>query len=286
VQPPRFKSKKDSRQTARFTANARFKVTKDGMLRLPKVGDLEIKWTRDLPSDPTSVTIIKDAAGRCFASFVVDTHPADEILPPTDGDQGIDLGLRHFAVCADGSRIKSPKFLRRAEKKLKREQKRLSRKAKGNNRDKRRIKVARAHARVADARRDWHHKLSTKLIRENQAITVETLSVKALARGIHSKSVHDAGWSAFLNMLEYKAARYGRTFTKVERDFPSTQVCSTCGHRDGKKPLRIRTWTCPDCGTFHDRDWNAAKNIRYEGHRIRRAHQTARPTPGPGAPAR
>ncbi|NGO73697.1 RNA-guided endonuclease InsQ/TnpB family protein [Streptomyces boncukensis] len=286
VQPPRMKSKKDNRQAARFTANSRFKVLPGRGVRLPKVGDLELTWTRDLPSAPSSVTVIKDASGRYFVSFVVDTDPGEEILPPLDNDQGIDLGLTHFAILADGSRVRSPRFLRRAETKLKREQRRLSRKTKGSkNREKQRLKVARAHAQVADTRRDFHHQLSTKLIRENQAITVETLSVRALARGLHSKSVHDAGWSQFLAILEYKATRYGRTFTKVERDFPSSQLCSTCGHRDGPKPLHLRTWTCqePTCGTTHDRDWNAAKNIQYEGRRIRRARQTAQPTPEPGA---
>lgn len=229
VQPPRFKIRKDNRQTARFTANSRFKILDDGKLRLPKIGDLEVRWTRGLPSAPTSVTLVKDAADRYIVSFVVESDPADEILPPLPGapDLGIDLGLTHFVVCSDGSRIKSPRFLRRAEKKLKREQARLARKTKGsNNRDKQRITVARAHAKAANARKDFHHKLSTKLIRENQAVTVESLSVKALARGLHSKSVHDAGWSQFVNMLEYKAARYGRTFTQVARDFPSSQLCS------------------------------------------------------------
>lgn len=175
------------------------------------------------------MTPVKDAADRYIVSFVVESDPADEILPPLPGapDLGIDLGLTHFVVCSDGSLIKSPRFLRRAEKKLKREQARLARKTKGsNNRDKQRITVARAHAKAANARKDFHHKLSTKLIRENQAVTVESLSVKALARGLHSKSVHDAGWSQFVNMLEYKAARYGRTFTQVARDFPSSQLCS------------------------------------------------------------
>ncbi len=286
VQPPRFKTLRDKRQTARFTVNSRFKILANGKLRLPKIGDLEVRWTRDLPSDPTSVTLIKDSADRYFVSFVVETDPADDMLPtlPGDPDQGIDLGLTHFVVCADGSRIKSPRCLRRAEKKLKREQARLSRKKKGsNNRGKQRIVVARAHAHVANARRDFHHKLSTKLIRENQAVTVETLSVRALARGLHSKSVHDAGWTQFVNMLEYKAIRYGRDFTRVAWDFPSSQVCSTCGFRDGPKPLHIREWTCGNCGTTHDRDWNAGKNIKYEGRRIRAARQVEPSTPGPGA---
>jgi putative transposase len=269
---PRMKTKRDHRQAVRFTANARWSITPGGKLILPKIGPVQVRWSRALPSVPTSVTVIKDACGRYWASFVVESDPANEILPPLDTDQGIDLGLTHFAVMADGSRVSSPRFLRRAEKKLCREQRRLSRKVKGSkNRDGQRVKVARAHAKVADARRDFHHKLSTKLIRENQTVSVETLSVKGLARTRLAKSVHDAGWSTFVNMLEYKAVRYGRTLTKVERAFPSSQVCSACGHRDGPKPLHIRTWTCPACGTRHDRDHNAAKNVKYEGRRIRAA---------------
>ncbi|WP_405731966.1 RNA-guided endonuclease InsQ/TnpB family protein [Streptomyces sp. NBC_01537] len=269
---PRMKSKRDSRQAVRFTANARWSITADGKLNLPRIGPVRVRWSRALPSVPSTVTVIKDASGRYWASFIVETDPDKEIRPPAGEDQGIDLGLTHFAVMADGSRVRSPRFLRRAEKKLRREQRRLSRKAKGsNNRDKARIKVARAHARVADARKDFHHKLSTRLIRENQTVSVETLNVKGLARTRLAKSVHDAGWSAFVSMLEYKAARYGRTLTKVDRAFPSSQVCSACGHRDGPKPLHIRTWSCPACGTRHDRDHNAATNVRDEGRRIRAA---------------
>ncbi|MEV7615540.1 RNA-guided endonuclease TnpB family protein [Streptomyces sp. NPDC089799] len=269
VQPPRFKSRKDSRQAARFTKSDRWSITEDGRLRLPKIGDVRVKWTRDLPSDPTSVTLIKDRSNRYFVSFVVDTDPAADILPPTDGEQGIDLGLTRFAVLSDGTHIASPKYLRRAEKKLKKRQRELSRKAKGsNNRDKARIRVVRAHASVADARRNFHHQWSHKLTSENQAVFTETLNVRGLARTRLAKSVHDAGWSQFVTMLEYKAARRGRDFAKVDRAFPSSQICSACGHRDGPKPLNVRTWTCPNCEIRHDRDWNAGRNVLYQGRRI------------------
>lgn len=258
---PRFKSKRDNRQALRFTANARWKITPGGDLSLPKIGDVRVKWSRALPSVPSSVTVIKDAAGRYFASFVVETDP-DETLPETNAVVGIDLGLTHFAVLSDGTKIDSPRFLRRAEKKLKREQRRLSRKAKGsNNRTKARLKVARAPAQVADARREFHHQLSTRIIRENQAIAVEDLAVKGLARTRLAKSVHDAGWSAFVAMLEYKAARYGRTFHRIGRFEPTSQVCSACGVKDGPKPLSVREWTCGACGTVLDRDINAAVNV-------------------------
>ncbi|WP_449483388.1 RNA-guided endonuclease InsQ/TnpB family protein [Streptomyces avidinii] len=200
---PRFKSRKDNRQAIRFTANAGWKIMAGGKLRLPKVGDLAVKWSRSLPSTPSTVTVAKDAAGRYFASFVVETG-TDDTLPETAGQVGIDLGLTHFAILSDGTKIDSPRFLRRAEKKLKREQRRLSRMA---------------------------------------------------------KSIHDAGWSAFLTMLEYKAARYGRAFVRIGRFEPTSQVCCVCGVKDGPKPLHIREWTCGACGAVLDRDINAAVNV-------------------------
>lgn len=240
-----------------------------------------MRWSRTLPSTPTSVTVTMDAVGRYWASFVVDTNP--DILPEAGTDTGIDLGLNHFAVLADGREVDSPKFLRRAEKKLKRMHKALSRKAKGsNNRDTARRKVARQHARVADRRRDWQHKLSTQIIRD-QAVFVETLSVKGLGCTRLAKAVHDAGWAQFVGMLEYKAAKRGRTFAKVDRSFPSSQVCSACGFRDGPKPLHVRAWTCRNCGTGHDRDHNTAKNVLCEGRRVVAAGRAETPTASPSA---
>lgn len=266
VAPPRFRSRKDNRQAVRFTANSRFRVLDNGRLRLPKIGDVVVRWSRDLPAVPTSVTVIRDAAGRYYASFVVETS-ADP-LPETDRECGIDLGLTHFAVLDDGTKIAAPKFLRRAEKKLKKAQRDMSRKQKGSsNRNKARVKVARAHARVANARRDFHHKLSTQIIRENQAVCVEDLCVRGMARTRLAKSVHDAGWSSFVNMLEYKAALYGREFYRIGRFEPTSQVCSACGVKDGPKPLAVREWECKACGTVHDRDVNAARNIAALGRR-------------------
>ncbi|WP_230195967.1 RNA-guided endonuclease InsQ/TnpB family protein [Streptomyces coriariae] len=269
ISPPRFKSRKDARQSVRFTANARWSITGSGRLSLPKIGAVKVKWSRTLPavptSVPTSVTVVRDAAGRYFASFVIDTDPDAEKarMPETDRIIGIDLGLTHFAVLSDGTKIDSPRFLRRAEKKLKKTQKELSRKQKGSkNRAKARLKVARAHAKVADARREFHHQLSTKLISENQGIAVENLSVAGLARTRLAKSVHDAGWSSFISMLEYKAERYGRTLVKIGRFTPTSQTCHACGAVDGPEPLNIREWTCAACGTVHDRDINAAINVK------------------------
>ncbi|MFG3715033.1 RNA-guided endonuclease InsQ/TnpB family protein [Micromonospora sp. NPDC047730] len=264
VAPPRFRSRKDNRQAIRFTKNSRFKVLDNGRLRLPKIGDVHVRWSRDLPSEPSSVTVIKDAAGRYVASFVVQTN-TEETLPPVDSEVGIDLGLTHFAVLSDGTKVAAPKFLRRAARKLKRLQQDLSRKQRGSqNRKKAVVKVARAHARVADTRRDWQHKLSIRIIRDNQAVYVEDLCVTGLGRTRLAKSVHDAGWASFTAMLEYKAARYGRVFAKVDRFAPTSQTCSACSRIDGPKPLSVRSWTCP-CGAAHDRDINAAINVLAAG---------------------
>ncbi|NUV63094.1 RNA-guided endonuclease TnpB family protein [Streptomyces sp. CAI-85] len=265
VGAPRFKSRKDARQSIRFTANARWNITDSGRLCLPKVGAVKVKWSRTLPSTPSSVTVVKDAADRYFCSFVVGTDPsADAVrMPAGDSAVGIDLGLNHFAVLSDGTKIASPRFLRRAEKKLRKAQRELSRKRKGSrNREKARLKVARAHAKVADARHEFHHRLSTRLISENQGIAVEDLSVAGLARTRLAKSIHDAGWSSFVGMLEYKAKRYGRAFVRIGRFEPTSQTCHVCGALDGPKPLHVREWTCQICGTLHDRDVNAAINVK------------------------
>ena len=264
VAPPRYRSRKDNRQAIRFTKNSRFKVLDNGRLRLPKIGDVPVRWSRSLPSEASSVTVIRDAAGRYFASFVV-TIGQDETLPRVDSEIGIDLGLTHFAVMSDGAKVTAPKFLRRAARKLKRLQQDLSGKQRGSqNRKKAVVKVARAHARVADTRRDWQHKLSTKVVRDNQAIYVEDLCVVGLGRTRLAKFVHDAGWASFTGMLEYKAARYGRTFARVDRFFPSTRMCSDCGRINDKMALNVRSWVCP-CGSHHDRDVNAAKNVKAAG---------------------
>ncbi len=257
IAPPRYRSRKDRRQATAVPAPVRRAAR--GKLRLPKIGDVPVRWSRSLPSEPSSVTVIKDAAGRYFASFVV--QAAHVPLAPTETVVGIDLGLTHFAVLSDGRKVASPRFLRRAEKKLRRAQQALCRKQRGSqNRDKARVKVARAHARVADARRDFHHQLSTALIRDNQAVALKSWRSR-LARTRLAKSVHDAGWSAFTAMLEYKARRYGRQFYRIGRFEPTSQVCSACGVKDGPKPLHVREWTCAGCGVTHDRDVNAARNI-------------------------
>ncbi|WP_339154302.1 transposase [Actinomadura luteofluorescens] len=278
VAAPRYRSRKDRRQAIRFTRNARWKITAGGRLRLPKIGDVPVRWSRTLPSVPSSVTVIRDAAGRYFASFVVET--GNEPLPQTEAEIGVDLGLTHFAVLSDGRKISSPRFLRRAERKLRKAQQALSRKTSGSaNRRKAAARAARLHARVTDARRDHHHKLSTQLIRDNQAVYVENLCVNGLARTGLAKSVHDAGWSQFLAMLEYKAARHGRTFAKIDRWFPSSKLCGTCGTVAESMPLNIRKWACA-CGAVHDRDVNAANNILAAGQADRLNDRRAQARPG------
>lgn len=303
IAAPRFRSRKDHRQAIRFTRYARFTVTPGGKLRLPNVGNVSVRWSRSLPAEPSSVTVIRDAAGRYFCSFVVETGP--EPLPELEAEAGIDLGLSSFAVLSNGRKVANPRFSRRAARRLRKAQRALSRTDKGSgNRAKARVKVARAHARVADARRDWLHKESTRIIRDNQAIYVENLAVVGLARTRLAMSVYDAGWSTFVNMLAYKAARHGRVFAKIDRRFPSTRMCSACGLVGDKKPLHVRSWTCA-CGAIHDRDVNAATNILAAGRAERRnacgadirpplavavgnepgTHQNAAETAKPGIPA-
>ncbi|WP_233163422.1 RNA-guided endonuclease InsQ/TnpB family protein [Glycomyces salinus] len=271
--PPRFK-RRSNMQSIRFTRNARFNVLDNGRLRVPKIGDLKVAWSRDLPSAPSSVTVIKTPTGEYYASFVVsvdDDTDALEPIPDEDAETGIDLGLKPFAVMRGGKVIDNPKFFKRMERKLKKAQRALSRKQQGSsNRAKARIKVARVHERVRQQRNDWLDKQVKAIVAENQGIYVETLGVKGLSRGRAAKSIHDAAWGAFLGKLESKAQRAGRTFGKVARDFPSTRLCSTCGALTGPKGLeglKVREWAC-GCGTMHDRDQNAEINIRREGRRL------------------
>ena len=264
---PRFKSRRDP-QSATFMKTAfRFR---DGQLTLALMREpLAIRWSRALPSAPSSVTISLDAAGRWHVAFriEVEPEPAPEPLRPAIG---IDLGLMTLAVSSDGASVANPRWLRQRQHRLRRAQRALARKKKGsNNREKARRAVARLHARVADARRDHHHKLSTQWIRENQAIHVETLSVRGLARTRLARSLYDAAWGSLLAMLRYKATWYGRDLVAIDRFFPSTRVCSCCGVVGPKRALHVRTWTCDACGVTHDRDANAAHNILAAGHAVR-----------------
>ncbi|GAA2663306.1 RNA-guided endonuclease InsQ/TnpB family protein [Nonomuraea recticatena] len=272
---PRFKSRHDHRQAVRFTTNA-FRLHADGSLYLAKIGNVEVRWSRALPVAPSSVTVTLDAAGRYFASFVVEVEEGSQSLPEIDAESGIDLGLTHYATLSDGTKIVNPRWLRRRERKLARLQRSLARKRKGSkNRDRARVKVARQHARVADARRDFLHQTSSSIIRDNQTVHVETLSVRGMARGRHAKSVHDAGWGTFLAMLADKSTRRGRVLVQIGRWHPSSQLCPCCGWKIGKLALHVREWDCPSCGEHHDRDVAAAITILLEGQRMTRTSVAA-----------
>jgi putative transposase len=258
---PRFRSK-HGRQSIRLTRNGF--ALHGRRLYLAKIGDVAVRWSRPLPSVPSSVTVIGEADGRYYASFVVE-RPATP-LPPVERTAGIDLGLAVFAAVAssDGTveTVANPRHLRVAERRLAHAQQRLARNRKGSaNRAKALHRVAVAHRQVRDRRADHHHKLALRLIRENQTIAVEDLAVAGLARTRLAKSVHDAGWASFCGLLQEKAERYGRSVVRIGRWEPTSQTCSACGHRDGPKPLGVRVWTCPQCGVGHDRDANAARNI-------------------------
>jgi IS605 OrfB family transposase len=281
VHKPRFKSKHHD-QAVRFTANCRFRVLPNGRLRLPKIGEVRIRWSRPLPANPSSVTVTLDRAGRYHASFVVEV--AEMPLSATDDAVGIDLGLSSFAALSTGEKVVNPRWLRQRERALRRSQRNMARKQKGSmNREKVRRRLARQHAKVADARRDFHHQLSTRLVRENQAVYVETLNLAALRRSTLGKSLADAGWGQFIRMLQYKASMAGRTIIKVDRWHPSSQLCSSCGRRTGPvglSGLRVRAWTCGECGSVHDRDINAAKNILAAGQAATACGPGARPGAG------
>jgi putative transposase len=262
---PAFKSK-HGRQSATYAESA---FMRDGKtLRLAKMDEpLAIRWSRTLPkaAKVTTVTISKDPAGRYFVSMLCDDSVGAKA--PATGKIGVDLGLTHFAVLSTGEKIVSPKAFRKNEARLAVLQRRLAKKRKGScNRAKARLKVALLHARITDARRDFLHKLSTRLIDENQVIAVETLGVSNMQKNRRlSKSISDAGWSEFARQLEYKAHWYGRTLIGIDRWYPSSKRCSDCGHTVTKMPLSVREWVCPECGITHDRDVNAAQNVLTAG---------------------
>lgn len=258
---PRFRRKR-GRQSIRLTRNG-FSL-RGRRLYVAKVGEVRVRWSRPLPSEPSSVTVIREPDGRYYASFVVEREPAP--LPVSDHETGVDVGLDRLAVTSDGEIIANPRLLRAKERHLARAQRALSRKAKGSaNRATARRRVAVLHRKVRETRLDHAHKTALALIRDNQAVYAEDLAVSGLARTRLAKSVHDAGWAQLLRLLEEKAAYYGRTFHRIGRFVPTSQLCSDCGVKDGPKPLSVRTWQCAACGAIHDRDVNAARNILAAG---------------------
>ena len=264
---PRFKKKRNG-GSAEFTKSA-FKY-RDGKLWLAKCQEpLNIVWSRYLPSGclPSTVTVKLEPSGRWFVSLLVDDYTV-EVLPPTKKQVGIDAGVTSLISTSDGEKIANPKHFNRLYQKLQRAQKELSRKTKGSsNRQKARLKVAKIHAQIKDARTDFLHKLTTDLVRNNSLIAIEDLAVRNMVKNHKlARSISDAAWGEMFRQLEYKCEWYGRKLVKIDRFFPSSKRCNHCGFVVDKMPLDIRTWDCPSCGTTDiDRDINAGKNILAAG---------------------
>jgi putative transposase len=281
VRYPRFK-KKRGKQSATYVGSAFRYDAATGALTLAKMDEpLAIRWSRTLPDGaaPTTVTVSRDAAGRYFVSLLVEEEIAP--LPAVASQVGIDLGLHDVVVLDNGEKVGNPHVFQQEEAKLATMQRRLAKKQRGSrNREKARRKVARIHARIADRRTDFLHKLSTRLIRENQTICVESLAVKAMAKHpTLAKAIHDVGWGEFLRLLTYKAAWYRRTLIQIDRWEPSSKRCSACRQVLDTLPLEVRAWICPNpaCGAQHDRDVNAARNILAAGLAVSACGEPVRP---------
>ncbi|MFB7168819.1 RNA-guided endonuclease InsQ/TnpB family protein [Streptomyces sp. NPDC056242] len=263
---PRFKSKKKSRKSAEYTTSGfRFRA---GELTLAKMAQpLDIVWSRPLPpgAKPSTVTVSQDAAGRWFVSLLCE-DPAVKPLAATDSAVGIDVGLDHLLTLSTGEKIANPRHERKDRVALAQAQRRMAKKERGSaNRARARCKVAKIYARIADRRRDHLHQLTTRLVRENQTLVIEDLTVRNMVKNRKlARAISDAAWSDFRNMLEYKAAWYGREVIAVDRFFPSSKLCSHCGTLQGEMPLNVRIWTC-ECSATHDRDVNAARNLLAAG---------------------
>lgn len=277
---PTFK-KKRGKQSASYVNTAFSWDADTKTLKLAKMNEpLAIRWSRDFTGTPTTITVSTDTAGRYFVSFLVEEDIAH--LPTTTASVGIDLGLKDLAALSTGEQIPNPKHLAKSAHRLKKAQQALARKEKGSkNREKARLKVAREHARIADQRLDGLHKLTTRLIRENQVICVESLAVKNMVRNhALAKAISDVGWGELVRQLEYKANWYGRTLVKIDRWYPSSKRCSVCGYILESLALDVREWTCPQCGTHHDRDINAAQNICAVGLTVLAYGESVRPATG------
>ena len=280
AQFPKFKSRRD-RQSARYATNAF--TFRGGQIMLAKQSEpLDIVWSRPLPDDAKilNLTVSRDTSGRYFVSILVETDLKP--LRKINAEVGIDVGIKTLATTSEGEKLENPRPLLRREKRLTRLQRRLSRKVKdSNNRKKARLKVAKLHAKIRDTRRDALQKFTTKIIRENQAIYVEGLNVAGMAQNHNlAKHIVDAAFGEIFRELKYKAEWYERTYLPLDRFFPSSKLCSSCGHLLDELPLSIREWECPTCGAHHDRDINAAINIKRAGQYLLKLQKT------PGSDAR
>ncbi|MGC8713332.1 MAG: IS200/IS605 family element RNA-guided endonuclease TnpB [Leptodesmis sp.] len=263
---PRFKSKR-GRQSISYPQNV--KLEGDNIY-LPKIGWVVCRRHRSFDGTIKTVTISLNPDGKYFASVLVDDgQPHPQVM--TGGKAiGIDVGLTHFAITSDGSKFDNPRYFAKHQRNLKRKQQNLSRKTKGSqNRKKARLAVAQVHSKVARCREDFLHKLSRKIVNENQVIVTENLNVKGMVKNHNlAKAISDVGWGQFCTMLKYKAESEGKTYIEIDRWFPSSKTCHVCLNTVDNLTLDVRGWTCQHCGTRHDRDINAAINIRNEGLRI------------------
>lgn len=260
---PKFK-KRSNTQAAEYTTSA-FKWDGTTLKLAKQKQPLDIRWSRKFTGKPSTVIVSKDASNRYFVSILV----TEDILPlPLNESQvGVDLGIKDVVVTSDGFKSGAPKYFRKYEAKLAKTQRVLAKKKKGSkNRAKAKLKVAKIHAKITDCRKDFIHKLSTKIVRENGVIAIETLAIKNMVRNkCLSKSIHDSGWGEFTHQLEYKAKWYGRKLVGIDRWFPSSKRCFDCGYINNSLKLSDRTWTCKSCSTVHDRDINAGRNIKAAG---------------------